>query len=102
MEQRALWGSDAYYEGNVFLPPEDEVLLRAAHLRWLLKQGFDEDLIQSVMDFDMPTFAVVERMVKQYGTLLTRTKLDPFLIKGKYYGSGPIPEDEEAGGEASQ
>lgn len=97
MEQRVPWGSDAYYEGNVFLPPEEEVLQRAANLRWLLEQGFDEDLIQSVMDFDMPTFAVVKRMVKRHGTLLTRKKLDPFLIKGKYYGYGPIPEDEETG-----
>ena len=102
MEHHVPWGSDKYYEGSVFLPPEEEVLQRAAHLRWLLEQGFDKDVIRSVMDFDMPTFEVVEQMVERYGSLLTRKKLDPFLIKAEYYGIGPLPDDEETGGEASQ
>ena len=100
--QREPWGNDEYYKGGVFLPPEREVLQRASHLRWLLEQGFDEAMIRSVMDFDMPSFKTVEQMVEKYGTLLTRKKLDPFLIKVEYYGIGPIPEDEETDGETSE
>ena len=100
--QRELWGDAKYYVHGVYLPPECEVLRRAGNLRWLLENGFDEDVIGSVMDFDMPTFETVVRLVMTYGVETTRKKLDPFIVKVKYYGTGTIPEVEEASGNASQ
>jgi len=100
--QREPWGSDKFYRRGVFMPPEEEVLARVEDLVWLQERGFDEVLISSVMDFDMPEIGVVRRLVEKYGTLLAKEKLEPFIIRTEYHGVGPIPEDEASGGEAPQ
>ena len=96
-EQREPWGDRTEYIRGVYMPTPERVLERAADLRWLEEMGFDEILIGSVMDFDMPIIEVVRRLVERCGTFLTRQMLDPFLVKGEYCGIGTIPEAEEEG-----
>jgi len=75
----AVKGSPKHYVDGVFMPPVEVIEQRARDVRWLVRNGFAEDFVTRIMDYDWVSVDVVRRMANVLGLEKTKRKLVEML-----------------------
>lgn len=65
---------------GAYMPDPIELRERAADVRWLTEQGYDEAFADSVILHGSPEMWVVRRFHDKYGQAETLRRLRPFLV----------------------